>query len=475
MPVTNLQRVKVLHKFSANLLYFSFVPLILSFYFPYFSFIMLLIFFINLDKKPVKSAFFTFLPYIFFIYSGVFLSMYRFYGLNFFIALLLYSILVFYHFLYLFMPVYLYKKIRFNILLLPFVFVTFEYLKDNFLFGLPLGDFSIFVYNIPFFIKDAAIFGQYFISLKLIFINLSFYLILKGEKIKVALIFVAVLICFIIPYEKPQSVLKNKTISVVQANIPQNEKWSNIYLSRNLKRYISMSKGLKSDVIIWPESSYPYLFSQDRDEEFIKFLKDSRFNIIFGAVRKENQAYFNSAVFFKKGKFEYYNKRNLVPFAEFIPLRTIISDIMPSSIDPGDFKKGETGRIFRLDDLKIAPLICYEENFMKLSRDYKDRGANILTVLTNDAWFDKSPTFYMFPRSDVFMAVENRIWVIRVANTGISEIVNPYGKIVSHIEPDTREVMTKTLNITVFKRTLFDRYGYLFPFLVVFISLFILL
>ena len=457
-------------KLSDNFLYISSAALILSFFFSYLSFIAFLPFLFYLEKKSVfRVAFFSFFPFIAFLYSGIFKSLYLYYGLNIFLSLFLYLLLVFYHFLYLYMPVVLCKKFKFHLIFLPALFAVFEYLKSVLFYGLPLGNLNLLVWNIPGFIKSASYFGSYFITFEIILINIGIYLIIKKKKAAV-LIAVFILLSLFLPYPKVTNSFKS-SIAIVQGGIKQNEKWEDKYLKRNLNIYLNASKKINSDVVFWPESAYPYLFSEKRNK-LSSFVKYEPFALITGVVRKHKNHFFNSVAFISRNGIKFYNKQILVPFAEFLPLRQILGRFLPKNMDPGDFTRGKHNVIFSYKSLRVGPMICYEEAFESISRLYKDDNANLLSVLTNDAWFSKTPTFYILGRNAVFRAVENSIWLVRAANNGISEIISPKGEIVYSLKPYKTGILNKTLRITQTKRTFFDKGGYLFPIiLLIFVSL----
>ncbi len=329
---------------------------------------------------------------------------------------------------------------------------------------MPLGTIDILAYNIPSFIKDASFFGALFIDLKIILANVGLFYFIKRKFLDATTIMLPILLIAFIPQGKPNQSFKT-SLAIVQANIPQNEKWKDSLLSENLKKYLKLSQGLKSKIVIWPESAYPYLFSKKTAVNIKQLLQNNNFSLIFGALTEKQEKYYNSVVFYSKSSFSIYNKRKLVPFAEFIPLAK------PLGLEAYNFARGNKGVIFKLDNLRMAPLICYEENFSELGREYKIEGANLLVVLTNDAWFDKTPTFYLFPRSDIYRALENRIWVVRAANTGLSFIVDPYGKIIKKLKPDTMDVLRANLAITVFPLTFFDKFGWLFGYLMVILAI----
>ncbi|AEA33582.1 apolipoprotein N-acyltransferase [Hippea maritima] len=456
----------MLDKLYNKTIYLASLPLIAAFFFSWLSFIAFIPFLYFLEKRPIKSTIFTFLPFLAFIYSGIYKSTHVYYGLNAIFALLLVIGLSIYHLFYLASSAYVFKKIKSNLLIFPILFVAFEVLKNKALYGLPLGNLNIFTYNLPFFIKDASIFGSMFVDLKILYLNLALLYLLKKEFKKSAVLAGAIFLSILIPTTKPIS-FKHISISLVQGNIPQDEKWENNLLSRNLNIYLSLSKGLKSDVVFWPESAYPYLFSKIYSKKIENLIHSNSFSLIFGAVIKDKEKYYNSVVLYSKNQLNYYNKQKLVPFAEFMPFSAILK------MENYNLTEGKKNVIFKTKGVNIGPMVCYEENYPSISRLYKTSGIDILTVFTNDAWFDKTPTFYLFPRSDIYRAVENKTMLIRIANTGLSFIVAPDGKILNQLPTDKIGVLTTQLNIPLYTKTVYDRFGWLFDYLIVLFATFL--
>ena len=458
----------MLAKSYSKALPFLSIPLILAYYFSWLSFVALIpIFFFFENKQYVKPTIFTFLPFLIFIYSGIYKSTHIYYGLFFVISAILVLLLSLYHLLYLLFGSWLFKKSNLSLPFFAIFFVSSEFLKDKLLYGMPLGNLSILTYNLPFFIKDASIFGSLYIDFKIIIINLALYYIIK-KNMKMALVLILpIFLINIMPYQKPIKQFK-ESVDIVQGNIPQNQKWKEKFLERNLERYLNLSNGLKADVVIWPESAYPYLFDPRISVSIKNLIANNTFALLFGALTRKNDNYYNSVVFYTKKQIEFYNKRKLVPFAEFIPFAKILG------LEKYNFSRGKKGVIFKYKNLKIAPLICYEENFANLGRHYKLKGANLIVVFTNDAWFDKTPTFNLFPRSDIYRSVESHIWLVRSANTGISSIISPEGKIFKTIKPDTTGILKAKLNLTVYKSTFYDKFGWLFGYITTVISMLLL-
>jgi len=152
---------------------------------------------------------------------------------------------------------------------------------------------------------------------------------------------------------------------------------------------------------------------------------------------------------------------HLVPFGEYVPLQRILFFINKLVAGAGDFKPGGGIIPLAMGDNMIGPLICYEAIFPEISREHRLRGAELLVNITNDAWYGNTSAPYQHLTMAIFRAIENRTYMIRAANTGISAIVNPTGEIVSRTGLFERKVLDGTVKFTR-HHTLYSRYGNMF-------------
>ncbi len=128
----------------------------------------------------------------------------------------------------------------------------------------------------------------------------------------------------------------------------------------------------------------------------------------------------------------WYDKMQLVPFGEYVPLRSLLGYFVNRVVEGfGDMFAGDRQTIFDLKGARLGVLICYESIFPNLSRMAVNRGADILVNITNDAWYGESSAPYQLLAMAAMRAVETKVPVVRVANTGISAVIEPSGKIVA--------------------------------------------
>ena len=231
-------------------------------------------------------------------------------------------------------------------------------------------------------------------------------------------------------------------VAVVQGNIPQTEKWSDVFQETIWQRYEGLTLEAakrKPDIILWPETSVPdYLDSIRAFDRVRRVAQEAARPLLIGAPigETESDRIFNGAAFFAAdgtllGR---YDKMHLVPFGEYLPLTPVLGWLRRFVL-MGDFSPGKDLTVFRqpLSTEKPIPpfsvLICFEDLFPGLTRSFARQGARWLVVITNDAWFRRSAASIQHLQASVFRAVEERMWVVRAANSGFSGFVAPTGRV----------------------------------------------
>jgi apolipoprotein N-acyltransferase len=160
-----------------------------------------------------------------------------------------------------------------------------------------------------------------------------------------------------------------------------------------------------------------------------------------------------------------YDKIHLVPFGEYIPLQKFLFFI-ESSIGEGigNFKPGKEILNLSLPQGKFGVLICFEIIFPDLCRRFVKRGAIFLVTITNDAWFGRTSAPYQHLAIATFRAVENRVYITRAANTGISAFIDPKGRIVEQGGIFTEEAMNGAIRLSK-EKTFYTLYGDVFAWI----------
>ena len=229
-------------------------------------------------------------------------------------------------------------------------------------------------------------------------------------------------------------------VGIIQGNVDQAEKWDVSRASSIFQDHVRMTRqaiGEGAEVVIWPESSTPFLFEEDLpDASKIRTLAEqAHVGILLGSDQIERgrpDKFYNSAFLVRSDGTTagVYRKMHLVPFGEYVPLQRLLFFAAPLTEQVGTFSPGITATILPLDGHKVSVAICYEVIYPELVRQFVEGGSELLTTITNDAWFgDTSAPVQHFQQASM-RAIENGRYLVRAANTGISGIVDPYGRVV---------------------------------------------
>ncbi|NQU95948.1 MAG: apolipoprotein N-acyltransferase [Candidatus Omnitrophica bacterium] len=384
-----------------------------------------------------------------------------------------------------------------SVVFLPCAWVLTEYLRTYIFSGFP---WALLGYsqspNLPV-IQIADITGPYGVSFLIVLVNVGIYLALRRKpKRFYILFFITVLFALVLVYGDnrikrayPAKLLK---VAVIQGNIPQEMKWDPRYREFILNKYKMLTQvALKESpgLVVWPETAVPgYLDEPDLEKQITNLAKSGNAYLLVGTLKEVGSKVFNSATLISnKGEIlKSYNKIHLVPFGEFIPFEKAFL-WMRGVIDKpiGNFARGNEFTVFKFNLEKVtrttskiqksmefhsfSTLVCFEDIFPDLCRKFVKKGARFLVNITNDAWFGKSPALYQHAQGSVFRAVENRVPVIRAANTGFSCIIDHRGKILKSVKVGEDEISVDGYAVEVimptFIKTIYTRFGDVFSWL----------
>jgi len=323
---------------------------------------------------------------------------------------------------------------KYAVFVLPVLWVVLEFVRENIPvlgFGWAILGYSQFK-NI-FLIQIADIFGVKFISLVIITVNVIIAYCWYKRKILVKQLFfglMLVIVCigysiYALNEYKPRQKLR---ISIIQPNIPQELKWDTLARPFIIGELLSLGGETDSrSLVVYPEASWPGVLDISEENEFIKWAKDLGRDAVIGVVTKEKERFYNTAIFVdKNGSIRgEYRKIRLVPFGEYVPLRKLLWFISAFNT-MGDISGGKYIHIFKYRHKKFGVLICFEDSFPHLVSNFA-RKSSFLINITNDAWFRGQPQSTQHLSIMTFRAIENRISIIRSANTGISGYVDFLG------------------------------------------------
>ncbi|MCW2315807.1 apolipoprotein N-acyltransferase [Rhodoblastus acidophilus] len=344
-----------------------------------------------------------------------------------------------------------------------------EWLRGHILTGFPWNDFGMALGDNPLFAQFASVGGLYSLTVLSVLLFAAPALLGKGGRGRKAVAlslagFVALALFGAARLQGKVETVKGVKLRVVQANVA-NDEFRADRRSELLDRYLKLSDRSTSpqttgltDVthVFWSESVFPFLLAQDPAALSAIAARMQTAILFTGAARAEIEArrphYFNSLAVIQKGEIkEWFDKMHLTPFGEYMPLAGALTrlGLSPFAWSPGTFDAGEYSRVLTAPGLPaVFPLICYESIFpeevaARLS-DLNARPGLILNV-TNDGWFGVTSGPYQHLSQARLRAIEQGLPMVRSANTGVSAIIDPYGRLLASTSLGTEAVLDGSL------------------------------
>ena len=261
---------------------------------------------------------------------------------------------------------------------------------------------------------------------------------------------------------------------LVQPNLSQTHEWtwSDLTKTRVDLAALSLQTALSGDgtsprLLVWPEVPAPFVWDADPEfrEQMIRLARAVRATFVFGVVaHAPDGAPLNSAVLLGPGgeQVGQYDKMNLVPFGEFVPpMFGFVNRITQAA---GDFQPGKTLATFPAGEHKLGTFICYEVALPHFVRRFTEQGAEVFVNISNDGYFGRSAAREQHLNLVRMRAAENRRWILRSTNDGITVAVDPAGRILDYTQPYERKALDTRFSF-VGERTVYSRYGDWFPLL----------
>lgn len=357
----------------------------------------------------------------------------------------------------------------------PFLWVSLEYIRSNFSFlALPWMLLSHSQYlNIPV-LQVSEFTGAWGVSFLIVSVNsaLAFLFVLarspfirgvstgqafphKRAGLMMSIIsFLLLFSALLYGHVCMQQPLAGNTlkISVVQGNVPPGNVAGLDYISKVALPLCELSKQSAPEnpfLVVWPENSLPRrprsdfrlirLLGETMEATGGSLLLGSSAHQKFGRdMNKEQFRTYNSAFLLQaKGRPQRYDKMILLPFGEYLPFREIIPWGAIGVPDIHEETPGKEIRIFELPQARFATTICWENIFPDYVSRFVRNGAEFIINITNEHWFGREGAPAQFVSMSVMRAVENRIYIVRCANTGISCFIDPFGRIVERLKDES--------------------------------------
>ncbi len=385
---------------------------------------------------------------------------------------------------------YMYHRRVPMVLAAPLVWVALEYARAHLMTGLPWNLLGLSLYQSTRITQMADLTGVYGVSWYIVLINACLATLiapLAGRRPgrRQSFFYNHAAILFLVPIcvatygqvqiasfslwhqsnPNPDGPIK---ISLVQPNIPQNIKWNADNLDATLTRLERLTANtaeFNPDLVIWPEASAPLVLERNPmlARRIAAQARNLGADILVGTLSPAPKgAVFNGVERFRADGHHggRVAKVHLVPFGEYVPLERFLPFVRALTAGIGNVLPGTEPVVMETARGKSAVAICYEIIFPNLVRK-RLNGADFIVTVTNDAWFGSSAALQQHFAQAVFRAVENRAYVVRAANTGITGMIDPYGIVQETAAPNTEAVVNTRID-QKFGTTFYAQRGDLF-------------
>jgi apolipoprotein N-acyltransferase len=357
-----------------------------------------------------------------------------------------------------------YLSTKYRLVLFSIFWVIAEYLRGHLFSGFPwnLVGYSV---CIEAFMQSAAIIGVYGLSFVVMLLSgLPYLYYTKNPQRHLSFIALFLIVASSYVYgvkrlENP-TIYTEKSLRLVQYATKQTMHANEQEELKNLSTLIKMSKSNSTtfDYVLWPEGSFS-VYVNDTLLSLVKEAITNKSHLIASGVTKEQRKYYNSLHLINHQgiSLQQYHKVHLVPFGEYVPLARFlpIQKIVPGI---SDFSAGDKAHDITIQtDLAFRPLICYEDIFADEIKANKN--THWLVSLTNDAWFGSSNGPHQHFHMSRFRAIEQGLPLVRASRTGVSAIVDAYGRIISQTKLNKTAVLDGYLPKKIAKQTIYSKFG----------------
>jgi apolipoprotein N-acyltransferase len=227
-------------------------------------------------------------------------------------------------------------------------------------------------------------------------------------------------------------------VGLIQGNIAQEDKWNPARADMILERYLQLSRQAVekgAQFLIWPEASTPFYFEEEPEGELVRrMVRELRTPLLLGSDEIEqgdSPRTYNSAFMLDPAgaTAAVYRKMHLVPFGEYVPFQRVLFFVGPLVEAVSAFSRGTRVTMLPVEGHMVSTAICYEVTYPALQREAVRQGSEMLTTITNDAWYGESSAAFQHFEMAAMRAIEQGRYLVRSANTGISGIIDPYGRV----------------------------------------------
>jgi apolipoprotein N-acyltransferase len=241
-------------------------------------------------------------------------------------------------------------------------------------------------------------------------------------------------------------------VALVQGNVPLHTPVSDEDVEASKRVYLNLMDQVPSDtgLTLWPESALPAYMPDfpGLQETATEAARKTDGVLMLGTIEHLGARFYNAAELYdSNGKLlDRYHKMDLVVYGEYVPLRDKLAFLKRFPLRQNDLSAGKERKVFDIKGVRVAPLICFEGIFSRPGREVCRMGAEVIAILTSDAWAEGSFEVRQHSATAVFRAVEARRYVCRAAATGQTAIYDPYGNLLDEVPIGQQGVITGQVN-----------------------------
>lgn len=377
-------------------------------------------------------------------------------------------------------------KIFIRPIIVAALFVAFEWWQTIGWWGVPWARIPLGQIDATLLVRSSAVFGSYFVTFAVVAVNsyIALAIFKNGLKKLCAVAAITVfclnlslgLIVTLTYRENGEKIVA----AAAQGNISSKEKWDTGVDTRQMLKdvYGELTEKAAQDgaqIVVWPETALPITLFEH--EDFVNYLSDlakkNEITIITSAftIDETGEKKYNSIIEVKPdGSFgeAIYSKQKLVPFGEYVPMRSLVTLLVPmlSEINMlgSDLTPGEDSVVIESEVGTLGFCLCFDSIYENVTLESVSNGAELIMISTNDSWFSDSAALDMHNGQARLRAIENGRYVVRSANTGISSIIDPLGNVQEDLGALKRGYIVSDVYVRE-QRTVYSYIGNAFPYM----------
>lgn len=367
------------------------------------------------------------------------------------------------------------------LLIVPALWTLLELMRSRGEIGFPWGVAGYSISGYPQMIQIASYVGVYGVSFIVLAVNSVFAgaLLSRGFGKRAILAAAGITVILLngavgrslMPGEDEPGASGTATVAIMQPNIDLRIKWNPLYTDSIFSAYERLCRAVRPldpELYVFPETAAPvYIKYEPRyQQRIVRLARELETPIFIGYLdarrdvsNGEMNIYNAAGLFDRDGRLMVqYEKVHLLPFGEALPLSWKFPVLKRINFGQGNFQPGSSFDPIAVGGHLFGALICFESIFPELSRRYTAHGAEFFVNITNDGWFGDTPGPVQHAQMCILRSVENRRTLVRSANTGISMVIDPWGRVTASIGLDREGTIVEPIIVST-RRTVYSRVG----------------